>query len=307
MKNHNVVILILGIVIAVLAIIFFSVPHNTSNTPKQEEEKKLVVAGTIFPLYDMVRNITQGVSEVVLVVPAGSSPHTFTASPSQIKELHDAQIIFAIGGVDDWTVDLTRSVPELEVVKVSGGISFLDFEHGHGHSDEVGGDDPHYWLSPSNAIIISKNIAEKMISIDPENKKVYEKNLEQYTLQLQKLDGDIQNLLDVLEDKKVIVMHESWNYFAHDYDIDIVGIFESTPGADPIPGDLIKITSAVEDGGARAIFNEPQLSSNALRAIASDLDIAIYTIDPLGGVPGRDSYIALMMYNANTISESLAQ
>ena len=330
MKKHNLIIIISIFILALLAVILS--PAKQDSIINDENEALLTVAATIFPVYDIMRNITAGVADTVLVVPAGSSPHTFTVGPSQVKDLYHSDVLFSVGSVDNWTLDLVRSVPDLEIIEVSKNISFLNFEEGHSHDhdsevedeeeyghnseDEEGHEeehniemqkDPHYWLSPKNAIIIAQNITETMIKVDEGNKEIYEDNLLKYTATLVRLNRDMEKVADEIQNKKIIVMHDSWNYFAHDFDIEIVGVFEAVPGADPLPGDLVKITHSVEEGGARAIFNEPQLSSTALSSIASDLNIGIYTLDPLGGLGDRDSYVSFMMYNIETIEKALVQ
>ena len=45
----------------------------------------LKVAATIFPLYDLVRQVAGPAVEVVLLVPPGGSPHTFTVKPGTVR------------------------------------------------------------------------------------------------------------------------------------------------------------------------------------------------------------------------------
>ena len=115
MRKYTKVILIFGLVAALLLVLFYC----SGKIPRNEElvdVKSITVAGTIFPIYDIVQNITDGVSDVVLIVPAGSSPHTFTVSPSQIKDLNNTEVLFAVGEVDSWTKDLVRNTNDLEII-----------------------------------------------------------------------------------------------------------------------------------------------------------------------------------------------
>jgi ABC-type Zn2+ transport system substrate-binding protein/surface adhesin len=56
----------------------------------------------------------------------------------------------------------------------------------------------------------------------------------------------------------------------------------------------------------RVIFAEPQLSIDILRPIARDLGVALSVLDPLGGVPGRETFLELMRFNAGQIARSAA-
>jgi hypothetical protein len=45
--------------------------------------------------------------------------------------------------------------------------------------------------------------------------------------------------------------------------------------------------------GDRVLFTEQRLSLDALRPIARDLDVTLAVLDPLGGLPGRESLVDL--------------
>src|SRR2546428_6844383 len=47
----------------------------------------LKVAATIFPLYDLVRQVAGPAAEVVLLVPPGASPPPFPVKPSTVRTL----------------------------------------------------------------------------------------------------------------------------------------------------------------------------------------------------------------------------
>ena len=56
---------------------------------------------------------------------------------------------------------------------------------------------------------------------------------------------------------------------------------------------------------ARAIFAEPQLSPKVAQTIAEASGKQVTTLDPLGGVTGRETYIELMRYNVAQMAEAL--
>jgi hypothetical protein len=49
------------------------------------------------------------------------------------------------------------------------------------------------------------------------------------------------------------------------------------------------------------VFTEPQLSVEALRPIARDLGVTLAVLDPLGGMPGREGYVDLLLFNAHAV------
>ncbi len=102
MLRHTMIILV------VLAVWLGIGTVARSETPNAAAPR-LKVAATIFPLYDLVRNVAGPAVEVVLLLPPGASPHTFAAKPSTIRALTGSAVIFAIGHtLDDWAVRLAQ-------------------------------------------------------------------------------------------------------------------------------------------------------------------------------------------------------
>lgn len=322
MKKNLLPILALVIVGAVLGYILLTGSNENNNT-------RLTVAATIFPLADIVENVAGDEVEVVNILPPGASPHTFEVTPSTIKDIQGSKIVFAIGGgLDAWTADLV-SASTAEIFTVDEGVAKQSFvfehhhdehdheeeaeEHGHEedeheeaeHEPEAGEPDPHYWLSTNSAKIVAENVAAKLIEIDPENSELYQNNLIAYQAELDQTYDEITALLADLSSRELIVFHESWNYFADEFDLEIVGVFTASPGKEPSPSELAELHDTAIEHEITAIFSEPQLSPETIRPFVEDLDLELYVMDPLGGIDERDSLINTLKYNAQTIKEAL--
>ena len=172
MTRSIILFIVIGIFVlaAIGAAFYFYLPE--SNQTNQE----IKVSATIFPLYDITKNIAGDKAVVELIAPPGASPHTFEVTAEQVKKLQGTKTIFAIGhGLDEWTAQITSSIPNAQTLVVSDKIPLHesdeeDSEHGHGDIN------PHYWLSITNAKIISSNILEELIVLDPENIIYYQNN-----------------------------------------------------------------------------------------------------------------------------------
>ena len=57
----------------------------------------------------------------------------------------------------------------------------------------------------------------------------------------------------------------------------------------------------------RVLFVEPQLDTGLLTSLARDLGVTLQELDPLGGSVGRESYIAMMLFNATRIAAALRE
>ena len=311
---------------------------SESQSSSTETTTKLALSGTIFPVYDIVRQIAGDKAEVSLLLAPGESPHTFNMTPSIQQTISESAIVFGIGeGLDEWIVDsdnyfvLTSGI-ELRGWSDEDGHDDHDDDkhkeddddhddhdhdddkkhdddddheghdhHGHDHS----GADPHYWLAPLNGIQMANNVAAELKRIDPENASYYEANLAALTEELETLLAELAELAEPVHDDAFITLHDAWYYFAAAFDLNLVGSFEPTGAEEPSPRYLKKLADTVEEHDAHAIFSEPQLSTSSLKGFASDYGLEIAVLDPLGGVDSRDSYQALLRYNIETLVETL--
>ncbi len=314
MKDITKKLLFLLIIFMTVSFIYWVIQKKSSVT-----NSRIVIATSIFPLADITRAIVGDKMEVVNLVPPGSSPHTFTITPSDIKKLKQAKIIFIIGDpLDSWTKEITSSLDNITIYPVNQGVKLRTFaewqkyyqektilkESEDNHDQLI---DPHYWLSPTNGKIIAQNIYEQIIKLDPQNKNYYAKNLQNFKKQIDQTITTIKSELKDLPQKNIIVFHDSWNYFANEFGLNIVGVFVPAPGKEPSPKYLASLHKSAKKFNIKSVFAEPQLSLETVRPFIADLNLKLYILDPLGGVPPRDSYINILLYNAQTIKQALSE
>ena len=102
---------------------------------------------------------------------------------------------------------------------------------GHAH----GSGNPHYWLDPKNAEIITANILEALARIDPANAADYEANRLAFLARLQAKLAEWEAKLAPLKAMPIVAYHNSWPYFARRFRLDFVGFIETKPGVPPSP------------------------------------------------------------------------
>jgi zinc transport system substrate-binding protein len=288
-----------------------------SSTPivevENEPEEKLVVAATIFPIYDLVKEVGGDKVEAYLILKPGASPHTFESLPSQVKALQSASLFFYNGlMLDDWAKDIGRD-SSTQLVDLSHYVELKGFEEENDHhhdkeeeEDHNHGDiDPHYWLSPANAKYMVEAIANYLSQQDEENSLYYQNRAQDYIITLEEKALQWQEKITGLEKRDLVVFHGAWNYFADYFGLNIVASFEPFPGQTPSPQYIIELENVIKEHNINTIFIEPQLSQEAVMSLANDLAVEIKTLDPLGGVDSRLNYINLIDYNINTIYQAL--
>lgn len=325
--------IVIGLVLLGLAIAGGFLLTRSTATPVDSDT--VVVGATIYPLYDIVRNVGGEDVTVELLLEPGTSPHTFDPSPSTIRDIQNAEVIFAIGqSLDEWVYDLAAQANNIPVVEVDKGIDVLetagrnnkhghdqDAEHSGEHDDEHWEDhdddqddedehshgpaDPHYWLNPENAKVIALTLAKDLGERFPENADAFMDRAEAYIQELEEKQTEWKTAFEEIEGASFVTLHDAFYYLAEFGNINLVGTFEPFPGREPTPQYLAELQKEIEEEGVQALFSEPQLSIDGIRSFASDNNIEIGILDPLGGIEGRDSYIELIDYNVHTVVETL--
>ena len=104
-----------------------------------------------------------------------------------------------------------------------------------------------------------------------------------------------------------ITLHDSWNYFADAFTLNLVSTFQPYGEHGPSPRYLKKLQDKIELEEVRVLFSEPQYPIDTLRSFADDNDLEVGVLDPLGGVEGRMTFQELLSYNANALRSSLLE
>jgi len=258
----------------------------------------LRAAATIFPVYDILREVGGPLVEPVLILPPGASPHTFEPRPSNARALAHAGILFRVGhGLDDWAAGLAEASGVRKSVQVDGAIDL--------RRTADGSVDPHYWLSCRNAQAIARSVAGELALLLPERRAELERRLADCLARLDAADREIRKILEHLASRSIATLHDGFGYFADAYGLTIAAIFEPSGDREPSPRAVAEFQRRVRAANVRAIFAEPQLSKDAIRPIAGDLHLPVSTLDDLGGVPGRDSCASLLLFNARQVADTL--
>ncbi len=261
---------------------------------------RILVAVSIEPLADFTRQVGGPDVDVITLVPAGASPHTYELKPSQVAQVSRARLLVLIGaGLEYWARDLVKAVanPRLEVIDTSKGIPLI----GAGRS----GANPHIWLDVRQAMIQVRDIEAGLISVDPTRAEEYRSRAANYLKQLSALDEEIAREAKTWKSREFIAFHPAWVYFARRYGLKQAAVIEQSPGREPSPAELAIIVDTAKRIGARAIFAEPQLSSKAADTVAQETGAQVLFLDPLGSSLTDRSYILMMRYNVAQMAKAL--
>jgi ABC-type Zn uptake system ZnuABC Zn-binding protein ZnuA len=263
------------------------------------------VVASIFPVGDMVREVGGDRVSVQVLLPPGASPHVFEPTPGMAKELSQSGLFFEVGaGLDFWAEKLVKAVkPNIRVVVLSNGMKLLREEGERGH--EHGAANPHVWLDPMLAMEMVKKIEKALAETDPGGSEIYRKRGSDYIAKLKVLDAEIRRTVSTFTIRSFVSFHPAWDYFALRYGLKDAGVIEESPGEEPTPRKLEAIVNAISRYHIRAVFAEPQLNPKVADVIAHEAGVKVVMLDPIGGLPRRETYLELMKYDLGQMKEAM--
>jgi len=260
---------------------------------------ELKVAATIYPLYDLVRNIGGDRVKVEVLIPPSQNPHLFEFTPHRLVTLKDARIIFFIGhGLDNWVLKVQDVLPQVRTVQVDEGVSLI------GEGREY---NPHYWLSIPSVLRIVETIKKELVKEDPGNKSYYEKRYLDYREKLKRLQGELGDLLKGISSRYLVTYHDAWVYFARSFNLKILGVIDPSGTGGLAPRRIREIFEEMKKKGIHTLFVEPAVNISRLRPWLERYGVRVFVLDPLGGVEGRRTYIELMRFNVSQVKRGLGE
>ncbi len=294
---------VLSILLLVLSVAFVGCGGADKAAEKKTAEPFRIVT-SFYPMYLATINITDGVNGVEvynMTKPQTGCLHDYQLMTEDMKTLEKADAFVINGaGMEDFMDKVTEQQKKLKVIDASRGIELI-------HDDE--GDNPHVWLSVTDAIQQVRNIADQLKEADPAHADAYEKNAAAYIEKLTALKSEMHAALDNVPHKDIVTFHEAFPYFAKEFNLNIIGVVEREPGTEPTPTELQETIEQVNALPTKVLFTEPQYSPAAAETIARETGAKIYTHDPVvtgeATPQAKNAYIDTMKANMKVLKEAL--
>lgn len=279
------------------------------------EGERLQVVTTTSIVADIVGRIGGEDIGLASLLPLGTDPHAFEASPKDRQAISAADVVLINGlGLESFLQSggLLGDI-KAPLVSLSEGIQPL--VPGGTPSGEMKSEvDPHVWTDPANVIQWARNAAEALAALDPTRAESYRQRSAAYIAELRLLEGRLQSRIDrvPINQRKLVTDHEVLGYFAARYGFSIVGAILPSPStsAEASAKSLADLESAIRREGVRAVFVSSAVNPDLARRVADDTGARLVPLylESLTGPEGPAStYLALMEYNVGAIVEALAE
>jgi ABC-type Zn uptake system ZnuABC Zn-binding protein ZnuA len=275
--------------------------------------ERIAVVATTTDLKSLVQAVGGDRVQVTSLVPPNADPEEYQPRPQDIARLKEARLVVRVGLDYDLWFDKLIGRAEREDLKrgrpshldASLDITLLDVHaHGVGPGDghAHGSGNPHYWLDPKNAEIITAHILVRLADLDPAYANLYETNRLKFLDRLEAKLKEWEEKLAPLKGQAMIAHHNTWAYMARRFRLNFVGYVEPKAGVAPSPAYLNKLLKLMKERDVRILVREPREPEKNLAFLADKAGARIALLaGSVGAAPGVDDYFALFDFNVKAL------
>lgn len=278
----------------------------------------LRVVATTPDLKALVEAVGGAHVQVESLAPAHADPHAIEVKPAQVARLREAHLLVRIGlDHEPWLARALAAARNPRIargapghVDASRGVSLLDAQtprlraDARPHSHGLG--NPHYWLDPENARPITAAVLAALVRASPAERDAFEANRARFLASLDAGMARWRAALAPFRGARVVVVHETWTYFAARFGLSIVAAAEPTPGVPPTPSELAALIARMREGRVAAVIADPHSDPALVRQLAQRSGVPAVTLAPsVGADPEARDYVALFDTNVKRLAAAL--
>jgi ABC-type Mn2+/Zn2+ transport system ATPase subunit/ABC-type Zn uptake system ZnuABC Zn-binding protein ZnuA len=271
------------------------------------EKPSLKALATINIIADIANEVAGNVVFVESLLPPGTDPHVYEPTTADARKIAQADLILKNGlTLEGWLDKLiANSGTKAAVVTVTNYINPIK------SSTYANAFDPHAWMNPLNGIAYADAIREALSGVLPDYKAQFQDNFENYKTRLLAVHAYIEELmLEIPADKRMLITsHDAFRYFAQQYGLQVASVLGTSTDADVSVSSINELIEIIRKNKVACVFIEKTFNPKLMQQLAADLGISVgkslYTdsFGPKGSA--ADSYISMLMYNAQAIANGL--
>lgn len=303
-------------VIAILTVMIMCLCACDTNTPAEDDGRLRVIA-TIFPQYDLARQIAGDSADVSMLITPGAESHSFEPTSSDIISISECDIFIYTGGEsDDWIDSMLKSInnPDMTVISLMDcvedriTVEHTDEDDGYIHSEE----DEHIWTSPLNCVAVAEKICAQMISKDTENSEIYSNNLRSLVSDLNGLDRDFRNVVENAKRNELVFGDRfPLYYFAREYSLDCYSAFSGcSDDTEASAATVASLIDRVKNDSLPVVYKIELSSDSIASTISSETGAEVMTFYSCHNISKEDfengeTYISMMQRNVESLRLAL--
>ena len=280
--------------------------------------KKLKVVATLEFLADWTRQIGQEHVDVDSVHDSRLDVHYFQPRPAHVLKCTRTDMVI-IGGLDldAWMQALLDASRNRNIQY--GRVGYVDASFGIvnvlqkpiGRVDMAMGDvhpfgNPHYFHCLENVGVALENIVTGLSRNDPDNADVYRMNKETYWQEVQTTFKRVKELMKPFRGTKVVTYHQSWEYFAEEFGLKILGYVEPKPGLPATPRHTKDLIALINQHQVKIVLKEPYYPKKPVKRLMKKTGVKVVElVNYPGGRKNAHTYLQNLEANINDLVQAL--
>lgn len=306
------------------ALMVLSVLSGCDNK-KNNNDNKLKVVTTIFPIYDWVREVLGDVDvDVEALLNNGVDLHSYQPSIEDIAKINNADVFMYVGGESglESGLESNKGVKVINLMEVLGDdvkneeiVEGMEDEHESGHEHGLESDghesDKHIWLSLRNAKKCVEAIKDVLCELDPTNMDRYKKNAEEYIEKLELLD---QKYMEVVSNSKnnTLVFGDRFpfRYLVDDYNLNYYAAFVGCSTESEASFNTITfLAKKLDELGLTSILtiegNNHKIAKTIIKNTENKNQEILILNSMQGSILEGDTYLSIMEKNLEVLKKAL--
>ena len=271
-KRYNLILI--GILIANFLFFF--------NLINQCNADIIFVSVSVPPQKFFVEKIGGEYVNVQVMLPPGANPETYEPTPRQLVNLERSKIYIKVGHPNfpfekKYFKIINNANKDIKIINMSDGLEYIKMDNYN--QQNIKEDDPHVWVAPYAVRLAADNICDGLCELCPSKKNEFISNKKTFIKKIDELDHQIKISLKDIIQRKFMVFHPAWGYFAKQYGLTQIAI--ETGGKEPSPPSIARLIKEAETEGIRVIFVQKGFSKDSAKVIAKQIHGRVVEIDPL--------------------------
>ena len=271
---------------------------------KPAEPARLRVTATFAPIALLAKEVIGGVGDVSLETMAPAQAgclHDYQLTMIDRRLLEKSDVLLACGaGMETFLDSVRTDHPGLKVCEAAAGYPLIPSVTGETYWNA------HLWMSAEGAAWMADAIAACLGQADPDHAEEYARNAAAFAEKALALRDEYAGKLAGIPNRHIVIFHESFDYTARDFGLEVVGVIAKEPDEEPTAKELNDVIAAVKQYGVPALFADAQYDDRAAQTVSQETGAACSTVDSLVSAdPAQTDYLTVMRQNYETLTEAL--
>ncbi len=263
------------------SVLFFSCSQSGQN----DGSRCLTVSNPAMSYF--VSRLAPADVSVNVMIPQGADHDSYTPKPTQMASLANSMAYIAFGPLEfelTWRDRIESAAPNIKWVEVSKGIGLIQSSecHHHAESEETShhehAADPHFWLSPKQAEPMSRNIADALKTLLPDDANFVDSALVALLSDISAADSALTEVARENKGETFVIYHPALAYLARDYGFNQLSV--GAEGLSPQPRRFAQLADSARRANARVFFLQQGFAPDRVEASAAEMGTTVVRIQP---------------------------